>query len=201
MGQYFDNDPSVLSKEKIVSIDINGQHISFFTDNGVFSKNKIDEGSYAFLKVLIPLHLSGNILDIGCGYGTIGLTIALTSQLARLTLADINTRALALAKKNADILGLSQRVTILHSDVYENIEGPYDSIVVNPPIRAGKEITYSMYKGALQRLIDGGSLFLVIRKNQGALTASKYIESLFGNITLLKREKGYHIYQATKVNK
>ena len=199
MSHYFQNDPNLASNLQKISFDIDGLHMSLWTDNGVFSKSRVDEGSFAFLKVLLPLGLSGKILDLGCGYGTIGLTIAMASPQASVTLADINTRALALCEKNAQELGLSQRVTILLSDIYENIEGQYDSIVVNPPIRAGKRVTYAMYEGAKQRLIDGGSLFIVIRKAQGAPSASKYIEELFGNITLLKRDKGYYVYQAKKV--
>lgn len=201
MSHYFIDDPSLKSNIRNISFEIDDKHIELTTDNGVFSKNRIDEGSLAFLKVLVPLRLSGEILDLGCGYGPIGLTIALTSSAARVTLADINTRALTLCRQNASRLGLDQRVTILQSDIYENIEGPYDSIVVNPPIRAGKKVTYAMYEGAFQRIIDGGSLFIVIRKNQGGPSASAYIESLFGNITLLKKDKGYYIYQAKKVNK
>ena len=200
MSHYFQNDLNLASNLQKISFDIDGLHMSLWTDNGVFSKSRVDEGSFAFLKVLLPLNLTGKILDLGCGYGTIGLTIAMASPQASITLADINTRALALCEKNASELGLSQRVTILLSDIYENIEGQYDSIVVNPPIRAGKRVTYAMYEGAKQRLIDGGSLFIVIRKAQGAPSASKYIEELFGNITLLKRDKGYYIYQAKKVN-
>lgn len=198
MSHYFQDDPFLASKERTVTLDIDGHHLSFITDNGVFSKDKIDEGSFAFLKVLVPLRLSGRILDLGCGYGTIGLTIAMTSPDARVDLADINSRAVALCERNAKNLGLSQRVTCLQSDIYEKIEGPYDSIVVNPPIRAGKKVTYAMYEGAKQNLIDGGSLYIVIRKAQGAESASRYISSLFGNISLLKREKGYYIYVAKK---
>lgn len=201
MAHYFDLDPSLASKERNIEYVIDGRVITLVSDNGVFSKDKIDEGSLAFLKVIVPLRLSGKILDLGCGYGPIGLTIALTSPEARVHLADINTRALALCEKNAKLLGLSQRVTILQSDVYENIEDAYDSIVINPPIRAGKVVTYAMYDGAFTHLIDGGSLFIVIRKNQGAPSASKYIESIFGNVTLLKRDKGYYIYQAKKMSK
>ena len=201
MSHYFQNDPNLASNLQKISFDIDGLHMSLWTDNGVFSKSRVDEGSFAFLKVLLPLGLSGKILDLGCGYGTIGLTIAMASPEASITLADINTRALALCEKNAQELGLSQRVTILQSDIYEKIEGHFDSIVVNPPIRAGKRVTYAMYEGAKQRLMDGGSLFIVIRKAQGAPSASKYIEELFGNITLLKRDKGYYIYQAKKVDK
>ena len=198
MSHYFQNDPNLASNLHKISFEIGDIKMSLWTDNGVFSKSRVDEGSFAFLKVLLPLKLTGKILDLGCGYGTIGLTIAISSPEARVNLADINSRALALCEKNAQELGLSQRVTILQSDIYEKIEGPYDSIVVNPPIRAGKRVTYAMYEGAKQRLIDGGSLYIVIRKAQGAPSASAYIESLFGNITLLKREKGYYIYQAIK---
>lgn len=201
MSHYFQNDPLLASKKRDITLSINGLTLHFKSDNGVFSKSKVDEGSLALLKVIIPLHLTGKILDLGCGYGPIGLTIAVTSPSARVDLADINERALALCEENAQLLGLSQRVTCLQSDIYTNVEGPYDSIVVNPPIRAGKRVTYKMYEGALQRLIDGGSLYVVIRKDQGAPTASRFIEGLFGNISLISRDKGYYIYQAKKVNK
>ena len=198
MSHYFQDDPNLASNIKEITFEINGITMKLLTDNGVFSKNNVDEGSYAFLKVLLPLDLGNTILDLGCGYGTIGLTLAKAHEQARITLADVNPRAVALCKRNADILKLSPRVTILQSDIYEKIEGPYDSIVVNPPIRAGKAVTYRMYEEAKQYLIDGGSLYIVIRKAQGAESASKYIETIFGNVTLLKREKGYYIYRATK---
>ena len=101
MAHYFDLDPSLASKERYIEYFIDGRSITLVSDNGVFSKDKIDEGSLAFLKVIVPLRLSGKILDLGCGYGPIGLTIAMTSPEARVDLADINTRALALCEKNA----------------------------------------------------------------------------------------------------
>ena len=198
MSHYFQDDPNLASNIKTISFEVNGLTMNLLTDNGVFSKNRVDEGSLAFLRVLLPLELGKNILDLGCGYGTIGLTLAIAKKDARVTLADVNARALNMCKRNADALNLSQRVTILQSDIYEKIEGPYDSIVVNPPIRAGKAVTYKMYEEAKQYLIDGGSLYVVIRKAQGAKSAAKFIESVFGNIALLDRDKGYYIYQAKK---
>ena len=198
MSHYFQDDPNLASNIKTITYEVNGITMKLFTDNGVFSKGKVDVGSLAFLKVLLPLDLGNNILDLGCGYGTLGLTIAVAKKEARVTLADINTRALTLCKKNADAYNLSQRVTILQSDIYTKIEGKYDSIVINPPIRAGKSVTYKMYEVAKQYLLDGGSLFIVIRKAQGAESAAKYIESIFGNIELLGRHKGYHFYRAVK---
>ena len=198
MSHYFKEDPNLASNIKTITYEVNGLTMNLFTDNGVFSKNKVDEGSLAFLKVILPLNLGSNILDLGCGYGTIGLTLAVVKKEARITLADINSRALALCRRNAELNSVSQRVTILQSDIYTKIEGKYDSIVINPPIRAGKSVTYKMYEEAKQYLIDGGSLLIVIRKAQGAESAAKYIESIFGNVKLLDRHKGYHIYQAVK---
>jgi len=199
MSHYFTDNPQVESKKRLIKLEINGCSLNLYSDNGVFSKNRIDEGSLAFLKVILPLHLSGEILDLGCGYGPIGLSIAQSSPEARVTLADINTRALALCEENAHMNSLSSRVTILQSNIYDNIANSFNAIVINPPIRAGKAVTYAMYEGAKQHLIDGGSLYIVIRKAQGAESASKYIKSLFLNITLLKKEKGYYIYQAKKI--
>ena len=198
MSHYFKDDPNLASNIKQINFEVNGLTMELLTDNGVFSKNKVDEGSLGFLKVLLPLDLGNNILDLGCGYGTIGLTLAVVKKEARVTLADINSRALALCRRNAELNNVSQRVTILQSDIYTKIEGKYDSIVINPPIRAGKSVTYKMYEEAKQYLIDGGSLLIVIRKAQGAESASKFIESIFGNVKLLDRHKGYHIYQAVK---
>ena len=198
MSHYFQDDPNLASNIKTISFEVNGIRMQLLTDNGVFSKGKVDEGSLAFLKVILPLDLGNNILDLGCGYGTLGLTLAVYKKDARVTLADINSRALALCRRNAELSDVSQRVTILQSDIYTKIEGKYDSIVINPPIRAGKSVTYKMYEEAKQYLIDGGSLLIVIRKAQGAESAAKYIESIFGNIKLLDRKKGYHFYQAVK---
>ena len=199
MSQYFENDNTLKSSPKFINFDIYERHFTLKTDLGVFSKNNIDEGTYAFLKVLIPLHLQGRILDVGCGYGALGLTLASFMLESKFVLVDVNERALALTKDNIKKLKLVN-VTCLQSDIYQNVEGLFDSIVINPPIRAGKKVIYAMFKGAYDYLIDGGSLFIVIRKSHGAFSARDYITSIFGNCTLLKRDKGYYIYQATKAN-
>ena len=198
MSHYFDENPTLESNVKEIEFSLYGQNYAYYTDNGVFSKSQIDQGSYILLKVILPLQLSGRILDLGCGYGPIGLTIAQNSKEARVDLADINSRALALASKSGERLNLNDRVTFLHSDIFEKIEGPYDSIVVNPPIRAGKVVTYRMYEESKQYLIDGGSLYVVIRRKQGAESALKYIETVFENVSVLHKEKGYWIIKATK---
>lgn len=197
MSQYFENDESIKSSPKWINYEIYQRKFSLKTDLGVFSKDNIDAGTYAFLKVLIPLQLHGRILDIGCGYGALGLTLASFMPETQFVLSDVNERALNLTKSNIQSLKL-MNVTCLQSDIYQNIEGLFNAIVINPPIRAGKKVIYQMFKGAYDYLVDGGSLFIVIRKSHGAFSARDYIESIYGNCTLLKRDKGYYIYQANK---
>ena len=201
MSHYFVNDDKVVSKPRSICYSINGVDFSLESDNGVFSKNELDKGSELLIKELLPINLGENILDIGCGIGVIGLTLAYFTPSLKVCLSDVNTRALSLCSANANSLKLSQRVTILQSDIYEKIEGKYSSIVSNPPIRAGKKVTYEIYRGALDHLVDSGSLYIVIRKNQGALSVKSYLEELFGNVALLAREKGYYVLKATKVVK
>ena len=198
MSHYFVNDESVASKPRLICYSFNGVDFSLESDNGVFSKNELDKGSELLIEQLLPIDLGENILDIGCGIGVIGLTLAYFHPSLKVCLTDVNTRALSLCNENANSLKLSQRVTILQSDIYQKIEGKYSSIVSNPPIRAGKKVTYEIYKGALDHLIDSGSLYIVIRKNQGAKSVMSYLEELFGNVALLAREKGYYVLKATK---
>lgn len=199
MSHYFVNDDKVASKPRNIVYSIDGVDFSFESDNGVFSKNELDKGSELLIETLLPLNLGTKLLDLGCGLGVIGLTLAYFHPGLNVTLSDVNTRALSLCSANAATLMLSRRVTVLQSDIYLEIEGKFDSIVSNPPIRAGKRVTYEIYKGALTHLIDGGSLYIVIRKQQGALSVKAYLEELFGNVTVLARDKGYYVLKATKV--
>ena len=201
MSHYFVNDETVESSPREVIYSFKGVNFALKSDNGVFSKNDLDKGSELLIETLLPIDLGDNILDIGCGIGVIGLTLAYFTPSLNVCLTDVNTRALSLCNANANTLKLSQRVTILQSDIYQKIEGKFTSIVSNPPIRAGKKVTYEIYRGALEHLVDSGSLYIVVRKNQGAPSVMSYLEELFGNVALLAREKGYYVLKATKLVK
>ena len=201
MSHYFINDDKVVSKPRKVVYSFSGVDFSLESDNGVFSKNELDKGSELLIESLLPIDLGKSLLDIGCGIGVIGLTLAYFHPGLNVCCTDVNTRALSLCSANADSLKLSQKVTVLQSDIYTKVEGKFDSIVSNPPIRAGKKVTYEIYKGALEHLNDNGSLYIVIRKQQGALSVKSYLEQLFGNVTVLAREKGYFILKSTKTIK
>lgn len=195
--QYFENNENLKSKKRIISFELDGNIYSFISDNGVFSKSEIDYGSIALLKQILKQNISGNFLDIGCGYGTIGLVLAKNKPESSFTLIDINSRACMLATENMKKMKL-ENVKVLESDIFENIAENFDCIVTNPPIRAGKKVIYSIFEQSYHHLKQNGSLFLVIRKSHGAESAQKYISSVFNNCTLLKRDKGFYIYQAIK---
>jgi 16S rRNA (guanine1207-N2)-methyltransferase len=198
MEHYFTNNPDLKSDPKILNVTFNSHNFKFKTDNGVFCKDYLDEGSNALLKVVSKKEIHGRNLDVGCGYGPIGGILAFFNPHSDFILLDVNARACALARDNMKLNGI-QNVTVFESNIYEKVmEDQFDNIFINPPIRAGKKVIYQMFAGAYDILKPNGSLYIVIRKSHGAESAQKYIATIFGNCELLKRDKGYYIYQAIK---
>ena len=193
MSQYFDNVETLAHADIHYEFDLLGEHYKLASDAGVFSKDGLDDGTRLLLETIAKTDLGTNILDLGCGVGPIGLILAHTDPSRHVVLADVNDRALECAKANASTLGVATRVEIVHSDVYSSINSSFSTIVTNPPIRAGKKVTYAMYAGALSHLHEDGSLILVIRKKQGAESCFKYLTTLFKKVEVRAKRKGYLI--------
>lgn len=197
---YYSSDPDVTHAEKVWDFELLGQTFSFVTDNGVFSKNTVDYGSRVLLHALEKTAFSGKILDVGCGYGPIGLALAKKNPEAVVTMVDVNTLALELAQKNA-MRNQIKNVEIFSSDVYDEVaETDYDAIVTNPPIRAGKDVVHAILAGAYAHLRKGGALTAVLQKKQGAPSAKKKMTEIFGNCEVILKDKGYFILQSKKVD-
>lgn len=192
MGHYFTNE-QLPSDVKETTCVVLGNHFKFLTDNGVFSKDGLDFGSRLLLEVIPRGEVGGKILDMGCGYGVLGIILArMTSK--KVDMVDVNHRALHLSKRNAKLNGVSDLVSIFESDCYSNVSGKYSTIVTNPPIRAGKKIVYDIVMNARNYLEDGGNLYLVIRKEQGAKSLIVDLEKVY-TVKVLEKKKGFFIIQ------
>ena len=188
MNHYFIENPDLLTDERELILNIWGITLKFLSNNGLFSCDKIDDASIAMLENLPPLE--GALLDLGCGYGTLGIVLAKKYDVS-LTMADINAIALEYAAKNAKLNGVA--ATTIHSDCFANISGKFDNIVLNPPIHAGKDIMYRMYEEAAQHLNPGGSLYVVIYKKHGAESTMKKFEEIFGGVDIVYKKKGLFV--------
>lgn len=194
---YYSPKPSSPSAKHVIVEKLRGKTYSFVTEAGVFSRREVDFGSRLLIETMV-IPADAQVLDVGCGYGPIGLVAADLAKDGFVTMIDINERAVAAAKENAERLGI-RNVRILQSDRFEALgEQTFDCILTNPPIRAGKAVVYSIFEGAFQRLRSGGTLWVVIQKKQGAPSAFSKLEELFGSVEEVKKEKGYWIFCAIK---
>ncbi len=195
MSQYFENDVSLTSHLRKISLRLFDREFSFYTDNGVFSKTPIDYGSKLLLESLPLSSITGDILDVGCGYGTLGIVLERVLH-HPVTMVDVNRRAVHLTRRNIKE-NHCELAEVLVSDGYEKIAKKYQTIITNPPIRAGKEVVYRILIGAKDYLEKDGNLFFVIRKEQGAKSTISELEKYY-DITVLERKKGFFIIWAKK---
>ena len=195
MGQYFTND-DLKSELKEFDVSLMGVKLSLMSDNGVFSKHGVDFGTRVLLDTLPKELLTEPLLDVGCGYGPIGLSIAKSLGIET-HLIDVNRRALHLTELNAKRNDV-HNVHIYESDCYSNVDSniKFRTIVTNPPIRAGKKVVYEILFGARFHLANDGNLFIVVRKEQGAKSMHRDL-SEFYNVEILTKKKGYYVFRCT----
>lgn len=196
--QYFANKPQSKSDPKTWEYNLRGHSFQFTSDIGVFSKNEVDFGSRLLIESFNAPEIPGAIVDLGCGYGPVGLSIAKSFERRTVILSDVNERALNLARLNADNNGLDNVLFHL-SDRFEQIPNQkIAAVLTNPPIRAGKTIVHQIFVDSHDRLEPGGELWVVIQKKQGAPSALKKIEELFQSVEIVAKSKGYVIIHAKK---
>lgn len=192
--QYYTREPGSASRPAECEFEYRGKRLRFTTDAGVFSRGELDPGTRLLLDAL-PEEIGGDVLDLGCGWGPIGISVKAARPEARVTLADVNLRALGLSRDNARRNGAE--VECVESDGFSALEGrTFDAVITNPPIRAGKQVIYGMFADAAARLNPGGSLYLVIRKQQGAESCVRYLKTIFASVEKLDRSGGYWVLEA-----
>ena len=191
---YYAENPDAAHDIHELRVDLLGEKMTFLTDAGVFSKKMIDFGSQLLLKCL-EVDEGETVLDVGCGYGPVGLSLA-KAYGVQATMVDINNRALDLARQNAERNKVE--ATIFQSNIYEQVEGTFDHVISNPPIRAGKQVVHEIIEKSKDLLETGGDLTIVIQKKQGAPSANSKMEEVFGNCEIVKKDKGYYILRSVK---
>ncbi|MBS3986156.1 MAG: class I SAM-dependent methyltransferase [Selenomonadales bacterium] len=195
MPHYYTPHPTSEHDIKLIQATLRGLSLRFFTDSGVFSKDGVDYGTQALIAAMrIPAGAA--VLDMGCGYGPLGITAALLNPTGSVTFADINARALDLAAKNCAANGVTNARFVL-SDGFGALEhDKFDCILLNPPIRAGKDVVFRLYRGAARHIKPCGSLWVVIQKKQGAPSTAKELALLFSAVHIRDRDKGYYVFEA-----
>ncbi len=192
---YYTREPQSASRPVSCEFTYRGIRLVFQTDAGVFSRGEVDTGTRLLLEAL-PEEMSGDILDLGCGWGAIGISVARKWPETRVTMADVNMRALELSRENAK----KNRADVVcaESDGMAAFEGrTFDAVITNPPIRAGKQVIYKMFADTAKCLNPGGALYLVIRKQQGAESCVKYLQTIYSGVEKLDKSGGFWVIRAT----
>ncbi len=200
MEQYFTKNPT--TKDDIYKFKWNalGNEFTFNTSNSVFSKSAVDFGTMTMIESFVENEkgFEGSILDLGCGYGPVGVILARVMSNVKITMLDINERAVKLSEINAKENKVADKITVFQSNILENVEEKFDRILTNPPIRAGKETVYMFFDKSYEHLNNGGKLYVVIQKKQGANSAIDKLNLLFGNCETIYKKSGYFILCCTK---
>lgn len=199
---YFSQKPTTEHDEKNIKVSFFGNDYTFKTDSGVFSKDRVDFGTSLLIKSFDKPD-DADVLDLGCGYGPIGIIVSSTLKKGRVVLADINERAVQLARENIvlnrHLISKNVEVIVKQSFSFNDLGNErFDYILLNPPIRTGKTVIYQMFEDANNYLKENGELWIVIQKKQGAESAIKKLNSIYKEVTAVNKDKGYVIVKSVK---
>ena len=192
--QYYTREPGSESRPVECGFEYRGKALRFTTDAGVFSRDGLDRGTEVLLNALPEL--TGRVLDLGCGWGAVGVSLGAKDPGLEIVMTDLNARAVDLARRNLAANGV--RAAVVQGDGFAAVEGKFDAIVTNPPIRAGKAVIYGLFDRARDFLNPGGRLYVVIRKQQGAPSALKYLREVYGEAEVIDRSGGFHVIRAVR---
>ncbi|NWO19563.1 class I SAM-dependent methyltransferase [Leptotrichia sp. oral taxon 223] len=207
MSHYFSEKQEVKSDRKIIKYEIENKKFEFVTDNGVFSKIKVDFGTDVMLKVFLRENMNKknqkfDVLDIGCGYGVVSVVMKAFFQKIKTVSSDVNERALELTAenllKNEVVKDENDEFGVRKSFAFDNISEKFDVILSNPPIRAGKQTIFQIYEKSFEHLNENGEFYCVIQTKHGAKSTQKKLEEVFGNCETLEIDAGYRIFRSVK---
>jgi len=195
---YFSVEPSSKLRLGMLRATLLGVRLRFLTAPGIFSYRRVDTGTRVLIdSMMIPK--TGCVLDLGCGWGPIGISIAATHPETRVVMSDINKRAVWLAVENVKLNNVNAEVR--WGDLYDPVKCmKFDTVITNPPISAGRDINTRAVSGARDILVTGGTLQLVVRSSKGRRAISQIMEQVFCNVEEIGKKSGYRVYMSQKRN-
>jgi len=189
---YFSSEPKSSDRFGIVKTTLRGRNFEFLTSSSVFSKRKVDLGTRVLIEAMV-LPQTGNVLDIGCGYGAVGISAAASNPKLHVVLTDVNMRAVRLAKKNVEANRV-RNAEVRYGYLYEPVESMrFDCVLSNPPVSAGMDVVKAIIAGAPKVMASGGTFQMVIRSKIGAKALPEAFRAAFGGCEVLARESGYRV--------
>ena len=207
MAHYYDSMPDTPSDRRLIDYRANGINFSFVTDTNVFSRNDVDKGTDLLINSVIEdikergARKGERLLDLGCGYGVVGVVMKSVFMSFEVTSVDVNARAVELARENM----ASNNVKLtkcMQSNVLSALDESdiFDIVMTNPPVRAGKQTVFSFYEQAYEHMAPGASIYSVLQRKQGAPSSEKKLTELFGNCETVAISGGYRVMKAVKEN-
>lgn len=197
-SHYYSREPKTPYKRSVISDYIRGVTVEFVVSSSVFSKDRIDPGTRVLIESL-EVPREGLVLDVGCGYGVIGISIAKLNPKLKVYMVDINKRAVKLARENVVRNGVEDRVVVLEGDLYEPVKNlKFNAIVSNPPYAAGFKVVERLIRESINYLLVGGTLQIVARK--GSEKVKRVMLETFRNVETIGRSRGYKVFKSYKVS-
>lgn len=194
---YFSEKPDVKPRYGIIRVHLRRRCFEFLTSSGVFSPNRIDLGTLLLIESMI-LPEKGCLLDLGCGYGPVGIAAAVFNPRLKVFMVDVNERAVKLAEENAR-RNLAENIEVRQGFLYEPVKDlKFEAIVCNPPISAGMKVVKPIIIEAPTHLLVGGLLEIVVRSKVGGKRITRFMKEAFGNVKVHARGSGYRVLISRK---
>ncbi len=191
---YFTKKPTAASRPRLLTLFANGRELLFKTDSSVFSPKKIDNATVLLIEYMRP---KGDVLDMGCGYGPIGIVAAAINPKCEVTMAEFNERAAGLARENLRLNKITNAL-VIDSDFFEAVPGKFDTIAMNPPMAIGAGRLSRLIEECAEHLKKGGALWIVARHNKGGSRLEERMQEVFGNVKTVEREGGFRVYMSIR---
>lgn len=195
MAHYFDEDQQGPLRPQKVSFDVLGRSFTVTTGSGTFAKDGLDNATKLLIESATVLHES-KVLDLGCGWGAVGVALKTAYPSCSVTMTDVNKRALMLAKQNLQSAHLD--ATVRFSFAFEKIPELFDLIVTNPPYAAGRQVCYQFIEESFDHLEKEGVFLLVARHQKGGKMLEKKIAEVFGESETIAKKGGFRVYKGVK---